>query len=112
MASHNDFGKEGEELAALWLSERGYDILHRNWRFGKLEIDIVAKKNEKLHIIEVKTRKGNFFGLPEDGVKRKNSRISREQPMNFCFVIPVIHGFNMIFLPLLYLTLKNRSISF
>ena len=32
MASHNELGKEGEQMAARWLKEHGYELLHRNWR--------------------------------------------------------------------------------
>lgn len=44
MAEHNDIGIAGENLAAAWLQQRGYELLHRNWRAGPYEIDIIAKK--------------------------------------------------------------------
>ena len=49
MASHNELGKDGEELATNWLKEKGYSILHRNWRHSYYELDIVALKNKMLH---------------------------------------------------------------
>jgi len=57
MAKHNEFGKQGEELAAQFLMEKGYEILERNWRNRHKEIDIIAKDGEELVIVEVKTRK-------------------------------------------------------
>ena len=42
MARHNDTGKWGEQLAADKLIADGFTVLHRNWRMGKLEIDIIA----------------------------------------------------------------------
>ena len=57
MAEHNEFGKEGETAAADFLTEKGYSILHRNWRCGKKELDIVAKYNNELIVVEVKSRK-------------------------------------------------------
>ena len=71
MASHNELGKEGEELALGWLRKNDFEILHCNWRYSRFEIDIIAKKNNLLHIIEVKSR--NFFpgALPEEGVTKK-----------------------------------------
>ncbi|MDP4686956.1 MAG: YraN family protein, partial [Salibacteraceae bacterium] len=42
MASHNDLGKEGEQMAAAHLVKSGYKILEQNWHFGKEEIDIIA----------------------------------------------------------------------
>lgn len=68
MAEHNDLGKAGEEAAAHYLKEKGYLILHRNWRRGHLELDIVAAKNNELVVVEVKTRRDTEFALPEDAV--------------------------------------------
>ena len=75
MAVHNDFGKEGEELAACCLQQKGYTILERNWRSGHKEIDIVARKDNLLVIVEVKTRGGTDFGEPENAVT--NAKIRR-----------------------------------
>ncbi len=69
MAQHNDLGKLGEELAIKYLDEAGYKILEKNWTFEKAEIDVIAEKNGILAIIEVKTRSGIEFGLPQDFVK-------------------------------------------
>ncbi len=74
MAQHNQTGKEGEELAVQYMLENGYEILERNWRHIHYEIDIIAKKNNTLCIVEVKTRTGNFFGEPEEGVSKKKER--------------------------------------
>lgn len=71
MAHHNDTGKQGEELAAKWLVENGYTILHRNWRYKNWEIDVIAHKGKRLHIVEVKTRTGDNFGYPEDNMDNK-----------------------------------------
>lgn len=71
MARHNQTGKEGEELAAHWLAAHGYTILHRNWRHGNWEIDIIAHKGKRLHIIEVKTRRSENFGYPEENMDNK-----------------------------------------
>ncbi|HVY76372.1 MAG TPA: YraN family protein [Puia sp.] len=71
MAAHNEFGKEGEDLAAAWLSQRGFIILERNWKFSRYEIDIIASHTNGLHFIEVKSRHDDRFGFPEDWVDRK-----------------------------------------
>lgn len=71
MARHNQTGKEGEELAAIWLTWNGYTLLHRNWRHGNWEIDMIAFKEKRLHIIEVKTRTGDHFGYPEENMDNK-----------------------------------------
>jgi len=78
MAQHNYFGKKGEELAAGWLLEKGYEILHRNWRHGRYEIDIIARMNDAYHFIEVKTATGDACGHPEEWVgKEKIRRLMR-----------------------------------
>lgn len=74
MDSNREKGKNGEDLATAWLLARDYTILHRNWRHARLEIDIIAKKDEVLHFIEVKTRTSSRFGNPEDQVDKKKLR--------------------------------------
>lgn len=56
MAKHNDTGHWGEDIAADYLTENGYAIVARNWHAGKLELDIIAMKDDTLVIAEVKTR--------------------------------------------------------
>ena len=71
MASHNQLGKKGEQLAVDFLIENGYDIVERNYRFNKAEVDIIAQKEDVLAIIEVKTRSTTDFGNPQYFVKPK-----------------------------------------
>ena len=68
MAKHNDLGKRGEEIAAQYLSEKGYEILERNWRNKHKEIDIIAKDKEELVVVEVKTRQNDEHGEPDIAV--------------------------------------------
>ena len=75
MASHNELGKLGEELAVDFLQQNGYDILETNWTFQKAEIDIIAQKEKTLAIVEVKTRSSIDFGLPQDFVKSKKIQL-------------------------------------
>jgi putative endonuclease len=71
MASHNQLGKEAEQMAANYLTEKGYQILHCNWRYLHYEIDIIAIKNELLRIIEVKSLKSSQLRHPEESVTKK-----------------------------------------
>lgn len=75
MASHNDLGKFGEELAVAFLQQNGYTILETNWVFQKAEIDIIAQKENTLAVVEVKTRSSTEFGLPQDFVKPKKIQL-------------------------------------
>lgn len=74
MAIHNELGKTGEETAIRFLQEKGYRIRHRNWRSGKKELDIVAEHKGELIVIEVKTRRNNHFGNPEDSINEQKIR--------------------------------------
>jgi len=71
MAQHNELGKKGEQLAVDFLLKNGYNIVERNYRFQKAEVDIIAQKKDILAIIEVKTRSTTDFGNPQDFVKPK-----------------------------------------
>ncbi|MCL6462371.1 putative endonuclease [Flavobacterium micromati] len=75
MAKHNELGKLGEEMAVEFLQKEGYKIVETNWTFQKAEIDIIAKKENILAIIEVKTRSSLDFGLPQDFVKTKKIQL-------------------------------------
>lgn len=68
MADHNELGQAGENAAVAYLEKNGYVIRHRNWRKGRLELDIVAAKDNELIIAEVKTRKGADILQPYESV--------------------------------------------
>jgi putative endonuclease len=71
MAEHIDLGREGEQLAADWLIKKGYEILLRNWRHGRYEVDIIAFYKNVCHFIEVKAGYTNEYGYPEQRVSRQ-----------------------------------------
>lgn len=74
--SHIDTGKRGEELAKTYLEKQGYKIVEQNWRTRYGEIDLVAKKGDLLVIVEVRTRVGEQFGMPEETLNfQKRKRI-------------------------------------
>lgn len=116
MASHNELGKEGEELAAKWLVKKGYTLLHRNWRSRQHEIDIVASRfhpgkptgrQEFLHFIEVKVRNESPFGRPEDSVTKKKFRYLKNAAAEYLHQHP---GHRWIQYDILAITfLKNKQ---
>lgn len=75
MAQHNDLGKKGEKLAIEYLIKKGYEIVETNYRFQKAEVDIIAKKENILVGVEVKTRSTNEFGNPQDFVNPKKIKL-------------------------------------
>ncbi|MDR2854419.1 MAG: YraN family protein [Prevotellaceae bacterium] len=66
MASHNELGRRGEEIAQQYLLSKNYLIIDTNWKAGHYELDIVATKGDWLVVVEVKTRSTALFGRPEE----------------------------------------------
>ena len=81
-----EFGKKGEDLACKLLEEKGYEILKRNWRFSHGEIDIVAKDNDILVFIEVKTRSNLEFGPPELAVTKSKQNQIRKMASAYLYI--------------------------
>lgn len=78
MAAHNELGKWGEDIAAAFVDKKGYEILQRDWKSGHHDLDIIAKDEDTLVIIEVKTRRNRLFGNPEEAIdyKKRQSLLS------------------------------------
>lgn len=74
MAEHNDFGKLAEDEAVLFLKNEGYEILERNFRWQKAEIDIIAEFKGKIIIAEVKARANSIFMEPQEAVNKRKIR--------------------------------------
>ncbi len=75
MAEHNDIGKIGENMTKTFLMKQNFAILDTNYRIFQGEIDIIAKKDNLLHFVEVKTIKvrdlteiENLIVRPEDNM--------------------------------------------
>ena len=75
MAQHNDLGNIGEQLAVEYLEAKGYEIVTRNYVFQKAEIDIIAKHNNMIICVEVKTRNSNYFGDPQEFVTKSKIKL-------------------------------------
>lgn len=88
MAEHNETGDLGEEYAAKFMIDKGFRILHRNWRFGHYEVDLIADDPSKLHFIEVKTRKMPRFGNPEDAVTKTKLKHMIKSADHFLMLYP------------------------
>lgn len=74
MITRHDKGRIGEELAARYLEERGLQILDRNFRCPLGEIDLIARDGRTLVFVEVKSRYGKGFGLPQEAVTHAKRR--------------------------------------
>jgi putative endonuclease len=71
-----DTGIEGEQIALDFLLGIGYRLVARNWRCRSGEIDLIMSEGPVLVFVEVKTRRGTTFGLPQEAVgSRKQAKI-------------------------------------
>ncbi|MDF1611140.1 MAG: YraN family protein [Stygiobacter sp.] len=77
-------GKEGEEIASLFLKNLGYEIIEMNYQYGHGEIDIIAKDNDEIVFVEVKTRKSLQFGSPEFAFTK--SKINQVKKIAFAYL--------------------------
>ena len=75
MGKHNEFGKQGEQLAVEFMVDKGYEIKYLNYRYLQAEIDIIARKGGILAIIEVKSRSSDFYENIAETVSKKKIRL-------------------------------------
>ena len=85
---HNQTGRKGEALAVDYFEKKGFEIIHRNWRSGRYEVDIIASYNGVLHFIEVKTRTSAAYGHPEDNVTPKKIKFLIDASEAFLYEFP------------------------
>ena len=78
MKDSGEFGRQGEELAASFLEEKGYQILKRNQRTPYGEIDLIVREKNIIIFVEVKSRSTEFFGSPADAVNAKKQERIRQ----------------------------------
>ena len=75
MSKTREIGDKGEQMAVDLLQTKAYQILERNWRFSRAEIDIIAKQKDILVFVEVKTRSTALFGEPEEFLSAKQEAL-------------------------------------
>lgn len=79
---HNkQFGQLGEDIAVEYLKKKGYKVLMRNYRYGRVELDIICLFQNEVIFIEVKTRTTDAMAYPEKAVgksKQRNIRLAAE----------------------------------
>lgn len=75
MATHNDTGKLGEQLAAEYFEKAGYTIVEKNWRYHRAEIDLIALLDKMLVFVEVKTRSGSLWKSPEESINLRKRKL-------------------------------------
>ncbi len=83
MARRQTIGRWGEDVAAQFLQEKGFEILRRNVRTSYGEIDLIARCGATIVFVEVKTRTSSSFGLPEISVGERKIRHMLEAAQAF-----------------------------
>ncbi len=68
MRAKDVLGRRGEDLAAAYLAEHGFDLVERNWRCARGEIDLVAREGDVTVFVEVKTRSSLDYGHPLEAI--------------------------------------------
>lgn len=75
---HFSLGARGEAMACNFLVKKGYQIVEKNYRCRLGEMDVIAKKGNRLSFIEIKSRSGHQFGEPQDAVDaRKQAKLMK-----------------------------------
>ena len=90
MAAHNELGQWGENLATEYLRSKGYVIIDRDWHSGHRDLDIIAEDDDVVVFVEVKTRRNNIFGDPEEAIDFRKQR-SMQQTLNHYAKVNHIH---------------------
>jgi putative endonuclease len=103
MAEHNDLGKIGEDLALAFLTQKGFLLRERNYRFARAEIDLIMFHEDDLVFIEVKTRQTAEIGEPYLSVTKSKQKqlikaahayiLSKDLDVNARFdVVSIVHN--------------------
>lgn len=85
MAQHNETGNKAEEMAADFLLKKGYNILQRNYVFGKGEIDIITEKDNWLIFVEVRARTEVLYGFPEQTISKAKASLIMKTAENYVY---------------------------
>lgn len=83
MSERQELGRKGEDLAIIFLKEKGYILQCRNYRYKKGEIDAIWKKDNTLIFVEVKLRKNSNYGLPEEMVSTTQQNLILQVAENY-----------------------------
>jgi putative endonuclease len=82
-ARNLELGTSGEDLAARWYIDAGYQLVARNWRCREGELDLVVAGHGAVVFAEVKTRSSDRFGVPAEAVSPTKQRRIRGLALRF-----------------------------
>jgi putative endonuclease len=87
-----EIGDAGENAAAAWYRERGFEVVDRNWRVREGELDLVVRRGSTIVFCEVKARSSNRFGAPVEAVTAVKQRRLRTLAMLWLAAHPHLRG--------------------
>jgi putative endonuclease len=106
MRSNLTLGQYGEALAIEWLNRQHFTVLERNWRHSRYEIDIIAVQKNIIHCIEVKTRRTNTYGWPEEYITHRKIVQMQAAAEHFLWLNEQFHQVQLDVLSVLFM--KNH----
>lgn len=74
LSNNLETGRVGEIIARKYLEKKGYRIIEQNYKTKYAEIDLISREGNELVFVEVRTRKGEDFGTPEETINNKKLR--------------------------------------
>lgn len=86
--NHIKIGQLGEQFATTYLEDLEFHILEKNWRYKRLEVDIIASKEDIVHFIEVKTRTSKKYGNPEEAVSTSKMSFLKSAAEQYQYLHP------------------------
>jgi archaeal holliday junction resolvase (hjc) len=107
--NHIELGRYGEDVAANYLVDHGYDVIERNVRYRFGEVDIIAKKGEGLIVIEVKTRRTQTYGMPCEAVHWKKKQHIRHVVSMFLATRDIYYEYIQFDVIEVYVTEEERT---
>lgn len=72
--TNNELGEVGESFALELMTSKGFELIERNYRWKRAEIDLIMRDGNELVFVEVKTRNSDYFGDPFQAVTRSKQR--------------------------------------
>ncbi|WP_298297422.1 YraN family protein [Hydrotalea sp.] len=100
-------GNFGEDVAVRYVLDKGFKLLHKNWRYKYWEVDIIALQNNIVHFIEVKTRQQSPFGFPEDAVHQSKMDALKKAASAFIELHP---GYETLQFDIIAITLQQQQV--
>ncbi|MEL6557925.1 MAG: YraN family protein [Bacteroidota bacterium] len=85
--NHKTIGDSGEAQALKYLVKNNYEVLERNFRHRRGEIDIICLKSNTLIFIEVKKRKNIAYGYPEEFVSKAQEKMIMDTADHYIYAI-------------------------